>query len=105
MAAPNGFQNNAFNNTTVGPNGAGIRHVDARTALIEQAQNLLRQPANQPVTNVQGIPQTAVIPGQEVHPNPMLYEEVMILHPAIANYLSQIFCFSVRTSLLSLKRD
>jgi hypothetical protein len=96
MAAPNGFINAAFNNNTVGQNGVAIRHVPARTTLLAQAEAILRQP-NQPITNVQGLATaTGVAPGQAVFPNPLAYEEVLIFHPTIANYLSQIFCFAVR---------
>jgi hypothetical protein len=97
MAAPNGFQNNAFNNNTVGPAGAAIRHIRARTTLLAQAEAILRQP-NQPVANVQALSQnTTVGPGQNVLPNPLAYEEVLIFDPVIANYLSQIFAFAVST--------
>jgi hypothetical protein len=96
------FNNAAFNNATVGPNGAGLRHEAARTALITQAENLLRQPAG-PVAGVQALqPQTGLVPGAATFPNPLAYEEIPIFNPIIADYLSRIFCFSVRASLFFL---
>jgi hypothetical protein len=98
MAAPNGFNNNAFNNNTVSQAGVAIRHIPARTTLLAQAEAILRQP-NQPIANVQGLAAaTGVTTGQAILPNPLAYEEVLIFHPTIANYLSQIFCFAVRIS-------
>src|ERR1700712_5238653 len=94
------FTNTAFNNNTVGPNGAAIRHVNARTALYNQADALLRSGAAG--TNVQGLAAHAgVNPGLAVFPNPLAYEEIPIFHPVVANYLSQIYCFTVRLFLNS----
>jgi hypothetical protein len=88
------FNNPAFNNPTVGPNGAATRHVNARTALHNQADALLRGGAA--ATNVQGLAAPAgVAPGQAILPNPLSYEEIPIFNPVVANYLSQIFCFTV----------
>jgi len=99
MATPTGFQNAAFNNATVGPNGVALQHAEARTRMLNQAESILRQPLSA-VPNVQGLtPATTVQPGQIAHPNPLLYEEIDIFHPIIAEYLSRIFAYTVRTYL------
>jgi hypothetical protein len=91
------FNNNAFNNTTVGPNGAAARHSTARTTLLAQADAILRQGPG-PVQGVQGLaPPTGVAAGAATLPNPLAYEEIPIFNPVIANYLSQIFAFAVCT--------
>jgi hypothetical protein len=97
------FNNTAFNNKTVGPNGAAVRHEAARTTLIAQADAILRQPPG-PIAGVQGLtPQTRLAPGAATFPNPIAYEEIPIFNPVIADYLSKIFCFSVYVYLLFYK--
>ena len=97
------FNNTAFNNNTVGPSGAAIRHEAARTILIAQADTILRQPPG-PITGVQGLtPQTGLASGAATFPNPTAYEEIPIFNPVIADYLSKIFCFSVRVCFLFYK--
>ena len=95
------FNNTAFNNNTVGPNGAATRHVAARTTLLQQADNILRQPPGA-VVGVQGLAApTNVAAGAATYPNPLAYEEIPIFNPIIANYLSQIYAFSVRVTFFS----
>jgi hypothetical protein len=91
------FNNTAFNNNTVGPNGAATRHSTARTTLLAQADAILRQGPG-PVQGVQGLAAPAgVTAGAATFPSPLAYEEIPIFNAVIANYLSQIFAFAVRT--------
>ena len=94
------FNNSAFNNSTVGPNGAADRHAEARTALIQAAQQLLHGGAVHGVTGLATA--SGLAAGAIVHPNPLAYELVPIFDPVIADYLSKIFCFTVRYLPLSL---
>ena len=90
------FNNTSFNNNTISPNGAAICYEAACTTLIAQANTILCQLPSL-IASVQGLtPQTGLASGAATFPNPTAYEEIPIFNPVIADYLSKIFCFSVR---------
>lgn len=102
MAQNSGFNNASFNNRIVGPNGVANRHVPARTQLLQQADAILRQPPGAPA-GVQGLaPAGGVGPTANTLPNPLSYEEIPIFNGTIANYLAQIFAFTVSFFIILL---